>query len=316
MFSNMQGSPLNSNTSSGSISSEETDPTYYRGRKPVMVGTNHNTPFPLKVLSRSPNDILEKKAEMKKIFTNIAEDADEVQKLIEKEVDEKLNYLEKIQRLKEGRGPYHQKDEYVMLTKLQDLEQKKEMAWRMIKKGEEDIAELTLQQLVAQQNLLSLKMSRTSNKQLHANTESLLQAKLVNLQSQVYLVKNKQMQNPDQEVQSVQLGTCVKFSNLNCLSGQLQQLCMGEMGSKWVIERLMKGVQEERSMVRTELNLPSDLIKHIGSPACRKVILVLAEVDSLARNQILCQTSLEIDKILSMEGGQQFVTKLLMGFSD
>ena len=88
------------------------------------------------------------------------------------------------------------------------------------------------------------------------------------------------------------------------------------MGSKWVIERLMEGLQEERSMVRTELNLPAELLKYIASPACRKVILVLAEVDSLARNQILCQTSLEIDKILSMEGGQQFVTKLLMGFSD
>merc|ERR1712179_558525 len=113
----------------------------------------------------------------------------------------------------------------------------KEMAWRMIKKGEEDIAELTLQQLVAQQNLLSLKMSRTSNKQLHANTESLLQAKLVTLQSQVYLVKNKQIQNPDQEVQSGQLGTCVKFSNLNCLSGQLQQLCMG----RWVASGLLRG---------------------------------------------------------------------------
>ena len=143
-----------------------------------------------------------------------------------------------------------------------------------------------------------------------------MQIKLVSLQSQVNQTRNKQTQNPDHEVQSVQLGTCVKFSNLYCLSGQLQQLCMGEMGSKWVIERLMKGLQEERSMVRTELNLPADLLKHIASPACRKVILVLAEVDSLARNQILCQTSLEIDKILSMEGGQQFVTKLLMGFSD
>jgi len=315
MYSNMKGSldsPLNSTSSSGSISTEETRPTVYRGRNPAMKGTNQDTPFPLKVLSRSPNEILEKKAEMKKIYMNIDDDVDEAHKLIEKEVADKLYCLEKIQKLKEGSGPYHQQDEYVMLSKLQDLEQKKEIAWRMIKKGEEEIADLKLQQLVAQQNLLTLKMSRTSNKQLQAHTETLLQAKLVSLQSQLYQVDN----NQSHEVQSVQLGTCVQFSNLNCLSGQLAQLCMGEMGCKWVIERLMKGGPEERSMVRTELNLPSDLLKHFTSPACREVILVLTEVDSLARNQILCQTSIDIDKILSMEGGHQFVTKLLRGFKD
>ena len=318
MYFNVQGSPVTSNPSSGSLSSEETDPNFYRAPKhaPVMEGTNQDTPFPLRVLSRSPNDILEKKAEMNKMYMKNVEDANEMHNSIEKEVDEKLYYLEKIQRLKEGRGPYYQKDEYVLLTKLQDLEQKKETAWRIIKKGEEELAELKLQQLVAQQNLISLKMSRTSNKQLHVHTENQLQAKLVSLQSQLYQKKNKQSQNPDQDVKSVQPGTCVQFSNLFCLSGQLQQICMGEMGSKWVVDRLMKGLQEERSMVRTELNLPSDLLKYITSPACRKVILVLAEVDSLARNQILCQTSLEVDKILTMEGGQEFITKLLMGIRD
>ena len=59
---------------------------------------------------------------------NITEDSDVVHKLM-KEVDEKLYYLlEKIQKLKDGRSPYHQNDEYVILTKLQDLEQKKEIA--------------------------------------------------------------------------------------------------------------------------------------------------------------------------------------------
>jgi len=317
MYSNMKRSlnsplPLNSNSSSGSISVEETHPPVYRGCKPPLEGTYQETPFPLRVLSRSPTDILDKKAEMKKIFMNIDDDADEVHKLIEKEVADKLYYLEKIQRLKEGSGRYHQEDEYVMMSKLQDLEQKKEIGWRMIKKGEEEIDDLNLQLLVAQQNHLTLKMSRTSNKQLQVHTETLLQAKLISVQNQLYQENSDQ----SQEVQPVQLGTSVQFSNLYSLAGQLQQLCMGEMGCKWVIERLMKGRQEEKSMVWKELNLPSDLLKHITSPACRKVILVLAEVDSLARNQILCQTSLEIDKILCMEGGQQFVTKLLMGFKD
>ena len=55
---------------------------------------------------------------------------------------------------------------------------------------------------------------------------------------------------------------------------------MGEQGSKWVNERLLKGQEEKKSLVRKELNLPNDLTQHNTNSNCRKVILVLAEVDS------------------------------------
>ena len=88
---------------------------------------------------------------------------------------------------------------------------------------------------------------------------------------------------------------------------------MGEQGSKWVMDRLVEGQQEERSLVWKELNLPQYLTKHIANSNCRKVILVLAEVDSQARKELLKQIKMDIDSILHSEGGQEFVTKLVNG---
>ena len=100
MYFNVQGSPLNSNPSSGSLSSEETDPNFSRAPKhvPVMEGTNQDTPFPLRVLSRSPSDILEKKAEMNKMCMNNVEDTNEMHNSTEKEVDETSRNLHKLRR--------------------------------------------------------------------------------------------------------------------------------------------------------------------------------------------------------------------------
>ena len=53
----------------------------------------------------------------------------------------------------------------------------------------------------------------------------------------------------------------------------------GEQDSKWVVDSLIVvGHYQERSLVRTELNLT----KHINSTDCRRVILALAAVDSQA----------------------------------
>ena len=64
-------------------------------------------------------------------------------------------------------------------------------------------------------------------------------------------------------------------------------------------------------MVRTELNLPQDLTKHITSTNYRKVILALASVESQARVELIKQTKEEIDIILGSEGGKVFVTKIV-----
>ena len=88
---------------------------------------------------------------------------------------------------------------------------------------------------------------------------------------------------------------------------------MGEQGSKWVNEMLLKGQEKKKSLVRKELNLPNDLTKHITNSNCRKVILVLAEADSQVRKELLNQTSMDIDSILDMEGAQEFVAKLVRG---
>ena len=81
---------------------------------------------------------------------------------------------------------------------------------------------------------------------------------------------------------------------------------MGEQGN----DRLMT---EKKGLVRKELNHSNDLTKHNTNSNCRKVILVLAEVDSQEWKELLNQTSMDIDSILNMEGGQQFVAKLVRG---
>ena len=92
-----------------------------------------------------------------------------------------------------------------------------------------------------------------------------------------------------------QATSCNEFSSLFSLSGQVAQLCGGEQGSKWVVDRLVVGQHQERILVRTELNLSQYLIKHITSSNCRNVLLALAAVDSQARVELLKQTNEEID---------------------
>ena len=171
---------------------------------------------------------------------------------------------------------------------------------------------MKLQLEEARQSMACLQAIMNGNKKVQTKTEILMQARLVTFQMQLTQAMAK---NNDRPVLSVtaQAASCTQFSNLFCLSGQVDQLCMGEQGSKWVVDRLQEGRQEEKSLVRRELNLPQDLTKYITSPNCRKVILVLAEVDSQARKELLNQTSLEIDTILNMEGGQEFVEKLVKG---
>ena len=72
------------------------------------------------------------------------------------------------------------------------------------------------------------------------------------------------MQNNDPVLRvTAQATICIQFSNLFSSSGQLDQVYMGEQGSKCVNEMLLKGQEEEKSLVRKELNLPNDLTKHI-----------------------------------------------------
>ena len=86
----------------------------------------------------------------------------------------------------------------------------------------------------------------------------------------------------------------------------------GEQDSKWVVDSLVVvGHYQERSLVRTELNLPQDLTKHITSTNYRNVILALASVDIQARVELIKQTKEEIDIILGLEGGKEFVTEIV-----
>ena len=69
-----------------------------------------------------------------------------------------------------------------------------------------------------------------------------------------------------------------------------------------MVDRLVGGQQQKRSLVRAELNLPQDLTKHLASTNSRKVILTLAEMDRKARGELLMQTKEQINTILGLEG--------------
>ena len=51
--------------------------------------------------------------------------------------------------------------------------------------------------------------------------------------------------------------------------------------------------------------------KHITSTNYRNVILALASVDIQARVELIKQTKEEIDIILGLEGGKEFVTEIV-----
>ena len=179
-----------------------------------------------------------------------------------------------------------------------------EQARRLIMAGEEQQEMLEWQGVEARQKLASLKMVLTTSKEIQARTESNWQTRLVSCHSQLSSAQATLQPQASSHTAGVtgQVSTCTQFSNLYCLSGQLAQMCKGEQGSKWVVDRLVGGQQQKRSLVRAELNLPQNLTKHLASTNSRKVILTLAEMDRKARGELLMQTKEQINTILGLEG--------------
>ena len=70
-------------------------------------------------------------------------------------------------------------------------------------------------------------------------------------------------------------GATPAFTSLCALVGQVEELCQGEHGARLVVERLRVGSVEERRQVWRELGLPSTLTRHLASPSCRPVISTL-----------------------------------------
>eukprot|EP00092_Neocalanus_flemingeri_P024077 GFUD01026118.1.p1 GENE.GFUD01026118.1~~GFUD01026118.1.p1 ORF type:complete len:355 (+),score=173.77 GFUD01026118.1:245-1309(+) len=301
----------------------EADSTPYRGLRPARVVTQQNTPFGLRLLTRSPREILEKKAEMERETKSGVEDLveeDGIEMEVEGEIRLKLFYLGMIHRMREGESLCQSGEVNTLVLRMKDMEVKMEQARRLIRVEEEQQEKLEWEVVEARQKLASLKMDLTCSKETQARTVSYCQARLVSCQAQLADAQARHQSQAGRHTAGLpvsgmtgQATSCTQFSNLFSLSGQLAQLCRGEQGSKWVVDRLVEGQQQERSLVRSELNLPQDLTKHLSSNNCRRVIIVLAEVDSKVRGELLRQTKEEIDTILGMKGGQQFVKQLLEG---
>jgi len=271
--------------------------------------TNQDMPFSLRMLSRSPREILEKKAEM--VEVGKADTAKVDEQAVENEIRVKLFYLEMIRRLKEGSGVRKAEEVSTLVLGIKDMKDKIEQAKTLIKSGEEQQEMMMWQVVEARRELANQKMAMADSMEVQNRTVKNCQAMLMTYQTQMASAQAR-LSTPEVGVDIAgQATSCTQFSSLFCLSGQVDQLCGGEQGSKWVVDRLVMGQHQERSLVRTELNLPQDLTKHITNINCRKVILALAAVDSQARVELLKQTKNEIDLILGLEGGKEFVTELV-----
>jgi len=299
-----------STTGSNSSTEMVTDFTPYRGLRPAKVVTNQDMPFSLRMLSRSPREILEKKAEMVKVGKADTANVDE--QAVENEIRVKLFYLEMIRRLKEGSGVRKAEEVSTLVLGIKDMKDKIEQAKTLIKSGEEQQEMMMWQVVEARQELANQKMAMSDSMEVQARTVKNCQAMLMTYQTQLASAQAR-LATPEVgvDIAGQAASSCTQFSSLFCLSGQVDQLCGGEQGSKWVVDRLVMGQHQERSLVRTEPNLPQDLTKHITNINCRKVILALAAVDSQARVELLKQTKEEIDLILGLEGGKEFVTELV-----
>ena len=117
-------SSLQSLSSIGSYSSREHHSTQYRWLRQNKVVTDKDMPFSLRMVSRSPREILEKKMEGQ----TGAEEVEDIDKVdVEKEIQVKLFYLGRIHRLKEGRRSFSQGDEEVasLLMRIKDMEEER-----------------------------------------------------------------------------------------------------------------------------------------------------------------------------------------------
>merc|ERR1719228_309750 len=174
----------------------------------------------------------------------------------------------------------------------------------MVKASVEEQKILQCQVVEAEQKLANMERDLHCSREMYSILENYMSSLLT---YQVQMSVNRTKLHPEITTQAT------RFSNLFCVAGQLVQMSSGDRGSRWVVDRLVQGVQAERDLVWSELNLPQDLLKHLNSRNCTKVILALAEVDSKARVEILKKTKEEIDTILDMEEGHMFVRLLVEG---
>ena len=125
-------SPLQSLSSIGSSSSREHHSTQDRGLRQDKVVTDKYMPFSLRMLSWSPREILEKKAEVKREGQTEMEleDFDKVD--VEKEIQVKLPWNDSQTKGREEKCTQSEEAVASLLLTIKDMEDKKEQALRLI----------------------------------------------------------------------------------------------------------------------------------------------------------------------------------------
>ena len=181
-------SPLQSLSSIDSYSSREHHSTQDRGLRQGKVVSDNYMPFGLRMLSMSPREILEKKAKMKmKGQTGMeleeVEDFDKVD--VEKEIQVKLPWNDSQTKGREEKCTQSEEAVASLLLTIKDMEDKKEQALRLIWLEEEQEKLMKVQLEEARKDLTDLRMLAASNKEVQARTESLLQARMVTLQTEL-----------------------------------------------------------------------------------------------------------------------------------
>ena len=261
-------------------------------------------PISLRRLSRSPRDILEKKAKLENGTTVESQNAtynlspDEV---LEIEIKLKLMYLDIIRKLKKDEKYLSAFEVDKVVKLLNNLNDELKEAIHLVAMKDYKISFLEHQRDVLHRALLDAKMVAATEKDDCQRTTQILKDELRACRDQL---------NGHNSVTSNTI-TCSKFNSLFNVPGQVSELCQGIHGSQWVVDMLKTGDLAASRLVQAELNLPHDLAKNALNENCRRVILTLARIDSRFRDELVHQSIIDRSIISSMKEGQQFIEEIL-----
>ena len=232
----------------------------------------------MKQLSRSPREILHKKAQMSKceVEMGAGESVDRVMEVGEGDliVQLKLFYLGVVNNLQSRTGV--EREAAVGLKTLEKTSKKMEEQLQLMR-GK--VASVEIRKKQIEEKLLKIRretdclelVGKEREKQ-HLDVLLSYQAKMKKYTQDISSLQSSAHSNPN-TVQQLPLyskvfpsppsshlpfplsvhpptsGGLLQFSNLFCLSGQLAQFCQGQHGSKLVMDRLRERTEPERDLV-------------------------------------------------------------------
>merc|ERR1719300_2363505 len=291
-----------------------------------------DTSLNLKILNRSPIQILENKCKIKQATSSLqnieVKNINKCSFVLDEETERreaslialKLYYLGIIETLKsipplKSNFSHESSEMYMMKNKLNLLEFEVDAIRGKIEESEKQIAEADTKLTSVRNDVECLKKLIYEEDMRNQQMTKAIQRKID--ECLYKLAKVDDVANsapPRDETTTVKCNvlpnyssSLVQFSDLVYLTGKLKQYCQGQYGSALVIRRIIEGSTFERNLVWDELGLPSSLPFILNNENISNVVLVLIENEYKALKVIEEYVMFNIRAFYSAEGGQRFV---------